>query len=41
MGRSIPEGLFLAVNDTTPAINTEAFGGDRRAGDAAAQTFQA
>ena len=41
MGRSIPEGMFVAVNDTAPAINTEAFGGDRRAGDVAAQTFQA
>lgn len=41
MGRTIAEGMFVAVNDTAPAINTEAFGGDRRAGDVAAQTFQA
>jgi hypothetical protein len=41
MGRSIPEGMLVAVNDTAPAINTEALGGDRRAGDVAAQTLQA
>ena len=28
MGRSIPEGMFVAVNDPAPAIDTEAFGGD-------------
>ena len=41
MGRSIPEGMFVAVDDTAPGIDTEAFGGDRRAGDITAQAFQA
>jgi hypothetical protein len=41
MGRSIPEGMFVAVNDPAPAIDTEAFGSNWRAGDAAAQALQA
>ena len=30
MGRTIAEGVFVAVNDPAPAINTEAFGRNRR-----------
>ena len=29
VGRTIPERMFVAVNDTPPVIDTEAFGGDR------------
>ncbi len=41
MGRAVPERLLVAVHDPAPAIDGEALGGDRRAGDVAAQAFQA
>ena len=41
MGRAVPERLLVAVHDPAPAIDCEALGGDRRAGDVAAQAFQA
>jgi len=41
VGRTIPERMFVAVNDTPPVIDTEAFGGDRWAGNVAAQALQA
>jgi len=39
--RTIPERVFVAVNDTSSVINTEALGGDRRACTVAAQALQA
>ena len=41
MGRTIPEGMIVAVNNPALAIDTEAFGSNGRTGDVAAQALQA
>jgi hypothetical protein len=39
--RAVPEWVFVLVDDPAPVIDGQALGGDGRAGDVAAQTFQA
>ena len=41
VGRAVPEWVFVLVDDPTPAFDGQAFGGNRRARDVAAQAFQA
>ena len=41
MSRAITKRLLVTVNDPAAVVGGKAFGGDRRSGDVAAQTFKA
>ncbi len=41
VGRAVPEWVFVLVDDPAPAIDGQPLGGNGRAGDVAAQAFQA
>jgi len=41
VGRTIPDRLFVLIHDPAPAIDGQPLGGIGRAGDVAAQSFQA